>query len=210
MCCTHMTDNQGKALEDCKKKVLCEVYNLNAQDIDKQLNMHTQLSNKMRALARIAKLQEQRQTYIVPCIHSIQQVTMHFLVNRNNVNNYMLTNTDAYILGSSSAKTSSFGHQSFLPGQPPPLINPGSAPGVCVLEKVANFCLYIVYTMYKNIHTYTHTHTCTHMHTLTCTQSNRDAHIITHSLSDKLSKLSSSLRALVIANSKVLQVAFRS
>ena len=41
---------------------------------------------------------------------------MHFIVNRNNVNNYMLANADAYILGSSSAETSNFGHQSFQPG----------------------------------------------------------------------------------------------
>ena len=32
MCHAHMTDNQAKALEDCKKEVLCEVYDLNAQD----------------------------------------------------------------------------------------------------------------------------------------------------------------------------------
>ena len=32
MCCAHMTDNQAKALEDCKNEVSCEVYNLNAQD----------------------------------------------------------------------------------------------------------------------------------------------------------------------------------
>ena len=41
---------------------------------------------------------------------------MHFIVNRNNVNNYMLANADAYILGSSPAKVSSLGHQSILPG----------------------------------------------------------------------------------------------
>ena len=53
---------------------------------------------------------------------------MHFIANRNNVNNYMLANADAYILGSSSAKISSFAHQSFLPGRTPPLRNPGFAP----------------------------------------------------------------------------------
>ena len=56
---------------------------------------------------------------------------MHFIINKNNViiicwqvrmHSYM------YIVGSSSSKTSSFGHQSFLLGQPPPLRNPGSAP----------------------------------------------------------------------------------
>ena len=40
MCRTHVTDNQAKALEDCKNKVSCEVYNLNAQDVAKYLNMH--------------------------------------------------------------------------------------------------------------------------------------------------------------------------
>ena len=33
MCHTHVTDNQVKALEVCKKEVLCEVNDLNAQDI---------------------------------------------------------------------------------------------------------------------------------------------------------------------------------
>ena len=53
---------------------------------------------------------------------------MHFIVNRNNANNYMLTNADACILSSALAKASGFEHQSFLPGYPPPLRNPGSAP----------------------------------------------------------------------------------
>ena len=45
---------------------------------------------------------------------------MHFIVDRNNVNNYMLANVDACILGSSSAETSSFGHQSFHLASPLP------------------------------------------------------------------------------------------
>ena len=32
MCLAHTTGNQVKVLEDCKNEVLCEVYNLNAQD----------------------------------------------------------------------------------------------------------------------------------------------------------------------------------
>ena len=29
MFCAHVTENQAKALEDCKTEVSCEVYNLN-------------------------------------------------------------------------------------------------------------------------------------------------------------------------------------
>ena len=54
---------------------------------------------------------------------------MHFIVNRNNVINYMLANAVEYILGNSSAKASSFALQSFLPVKPLPLRNPGCTPG---------------------------------------------------------------------------------
>ena len=71
-----------------KKEVSCEVYNLNAQDINNLTYVHMS-SNKLRALAGITKLQEQWQAYIATHIHSIQYVTMYFIVNRNNVNNYI-------------------------------------------------------------------------------------------------------------------------
>ena len=71
----HVTENLAKAHEE----------ELQERSV---INIHMS-SNKLRALARITKLQEQWQAYVAPHIHSIQYVTMHFIVNRNNVNNYI-------------------------------------------------------------------------------------------------------------------------